>query len=292
MGATYSIRDLEALSGIKAHTIRIWEQRYGIMHALRTDTNIRFYNEVELRYLMSLALLNRNGYKISKLAKLSHEEVSLLVTELINAPTAFNNQIEALTISTIAFDEVKFEKILNTCILQIGFEETIKQVVFPYLDKLGMLWIAGAVMAAQEHFMTQLLRQKLLVAIDGQQVKYNEKSKEFVLFLPNGEWHELSLLFLNYLLKTQHHKVIYLGPSVPLDDILKVGETLNPDVFFTIMTTTPSSFTVTDYLNKIACKFPNSTVYLGGAQATNYLKSLEPNVVVLSDMNNVLDRFQ
>ncbi|MBK8343865.1 MAG: MerR family transcriptional regulator [Bacteroidetes bacterium] len=292
MAAIYSIRDLESLSGIKAHTIRIWEHRYGILKAHRTETNIRYYSESELKYLMSLALLNRNGHKISKLAILSQEEVSALVGDMINQPREFINQIEGLTIATIAYDEEKFEKILNTCILQMGFEETIKKVVFPYLEKLGMLWVSGTVIAAQEHFMTQLLRQKLIVAIDGQSTKYDEHSKEFVLFLPNGEWHELSLLFLSYLLKTHNHKVVYLGPSVPINDVIQVGESLHPDGFYTIITAHPTAFTVSDYLNKLAATFPESKVFVSGAQTINAIKGLESNVYVISNLETVVERLE
>lgn len=292
MAAIYSIRDLESLSGIKAHTIRIWEQRYGILNASRTETNIRYYSESELKYLMSLALLNRNGYKISKLAKMTHEQVSALVTAMIQAPNEFNNQIEGLTIATIAFDEEKFEKILNTCILQLGFEDAVKKVVFPYLQKLGMLWVSGTIIAAQEHFMTQLLRQKLLVAIDGQSTKYDDQTREFVLFLPNGEWHELSLLFLSYLLKSRNHKVVYLGPSVPLNDVIQVGETLQPDGFYTIITTNPTAFTVSDYLNKLADKFPGSKVFVSGSQTIAPIKGLSANVFVIESLETVVAQLE
>lgn len=292
MPSVYSIRDLENLSGIKAHTIRIWEQRYGILNANRTETNIRYYSEAELKYLMSLALLNRSGFKISKLAVLSQPEISKLVADKINTPTEYTLQIEGLTLATIEYDEEKFEKILNTCILQIGFEETIKKVVFQYLEKLGMLWISGTIMAAQEHFMTQLLRQKLLVAIDGQHTKYDVHSKEFVLFLPNGEWHELSLLFLSYMLKARNHKVIYLGPSVPLQDLLRVGETLSPDGFYTIITTNPSTFTIADYLNKIGSSFPKSKIFVSGPQVANPIKGLLDNVYPLSSMESAVSSLE
>ncbi len=292
MSAIYSIRDLESLSGIKAHTIRIWEHRYGILKAHRTETNIRYYSESELKYLMSLALLNRNGHKISKLAVLSQEDVAALVGDMINQPREFINQIEGLTIATIAYDEEKFEKILNTCILQMGFEETIKKVVFPYLEKLGMLWVSGTVIAAQEHFMTQLLRQKLIVAIDGQSAKYDEHSKEFVLFLPNGEWHELSLLFLCYLLKSHNHKVVYLGPSVPINDVIQVGESLHPDGFYTIITSHPTAFTLSEYLNKLATNFPESKVFVSGAQTVNPIKGLETNVFVINNLETVVENLE
>lgn len=292
MSAIYSIRDLESLSGIKAHTIRIWEQRYGILKAARTETNIRYYSEAELKYLMSLALLNRNGFKISKLAKLTQEEVAEMVEKMINAPQEYTVQIEGLVLATMAYDEEKFDKILNTCILQMGFEFTVRKVVFPYLEKLGMLWVSGSVMAAQEHFMTQLLRQKLVVAIDGQTPHYTAATRTFVLFLPNGEWHELSLLFLQYLLKANGHRVIYLGPSVPLQDVLQVGESLHPDAFYTILTTNPNGYQIVDYLNKLAGGFPKSAVFASGAQVMGPMRGLNPNVHIIQELEQVVGRVE
>lgn len=292
MAAIYSIRELEHLSGIKAHTIRIWEQRYGILKAARTETNIRYYSEAELKYLMSLALLNRNGYKISKLAKMSQDQVATLVEDMVNAPSEFGAQIEGLVLATMSYDEERFDKILNTCILQIGFESTVTKVVFPYLEKVGIMWVSGTIISAQEHFMTQLLRQKLLVAIDGQSNRQSESTRTVVLFLPNGEWHELSLLFLHYLLKVHQHRVIYLGSSVPLNDVIQVGETLQPQAFFTIITTNPIGYSITDYLNKLATSFPASKVFVSGAQMQHPPKGLASNVRVVSMLERVLPEIE
>lgn len=290
MATIYNIRDLESLSGIKAHTIRIWEQRYGILKAGRTETNIRYYSEHDLRHLMSLAFLNRNGFKISKLAHLSDTEVSDLVGKMMEVPAEFNNQIDGLTMATIDYDEEKFERIIDTCILQMGFEETIRRVVVPFLQRLGMLWVSGTVIAGQEHFMTQLLRQKILVAIDGQPRLYKSDAKKFLLFLPNGEWHELSLLFLSYLLKTRSYRVIYLGPSVPLNDVISVAETQQPDCFYTIMTVTPTGFSVQEYLQKLAGHFPSSKVMVSGNQVMTPPKNLPANVYIINDLYQAMDQ--
>ena len=289
MSATYSIKDLETLSGIKAHTIRIWEHRYGILKAQRTNTNIRFYTEDELKYLMSLALLNRHGYKISKLAHLSHEEVSRLVQQMIETPTEFNQQISALILATVEFNEEKFEKVLSTSFIQLGFEEAMKKVVFPFLEKIGMLWVSGSVIAAQEHFISQIIRQKIIVAIDGQVSRWSGVSKKFVLFLPNSEWHELSLLFLYYMLKSRSQRVIYLGASVPLEDVIEVGKAVKPDYFYTIITSVPHGYTVKDYLNKLGTEFPEALVMASGLQLLDPPKDLATNVNVLSGMPSVLN---
>jgi DNA-binding transcriptional MerR regulator len=292
MATIYSIRDLESLSGIKAHTIRIWEQRYGILKAQRTTTNIRFYTEDELKYLMSLALLNRHGFKISKLAGFSQAEVSKQVQEMIETPTEFDQHISGLTLATIEFNEEKFEKILSTSFIQLGFEEAMKKVVFPFLEKVGMLWVSGAIIAAQEHFISQLIRQKIIVAIDGEVSTWQPTSKKFILFLPNGEWHELSLLFLYYLLKSRSQKVIYLGSSVPLKDVIEVGKVVKPDYFYTIITAVPQGYSVKNYLNQLAEEFPASTVYSSGLQMSDPPKELLSNITILNGLPAVMKQLE
>ncbi|MEZ5013821.1 MAG: MerR family transcriptional regulator [Chitinophagales bacterium] len=288
MSAIYSIRDLEQLSGIKAHTIRIWEQRYGILQAGRTDTNIRFYDESELRHMLQLALLNRHGFKISKLAAMDQKELGEKVQELIDSPQAFSVQIEALVLATIAFDAEKCEKILHTAILQMGLEGAMLKVVLPFLEKLGMLWVAGNVIAAQEHFISQIIRQKLIVAIDGQSSKVQPDAKRFVLFLPNGEWHEINLLFLCFMLRARGQEVFYLGSSVPLQDVIQTGEIRMPDAYYTIITSPPSGYSEKDYLNTLADHFPKSTVYVSGARMQDVPRGLSGNVEVLRSREDVL----
>lgn len=288
MSITYSIKDLETYSGIKAHTIRIWEQRYGILKAARTSTNIRYYTEDELRYLMSLSLLNRKGYKISVLAGMTQEEIMASIKKLSKSNEDFKIQIEALIEATIAFDEMQFIQIFNTAEKKIGFEKTIMQIVFPFLEKLGIMWVAGNILVAQEHFISHLIRQKLFCGIDSNNHKPKSGSKRFLLFLPNGDWHEISLLFLHYLLKVRHQKVTYLGPSVPIKEVITVGKRLNPDCFYTIMTNVPHNNSVGEYLNTLANKFPESTIFASGVQLFNPPRFLKKNVVILDTMDNVL----
>jgi len=165
--STYSIKDLEHLTGIKAHTIRIWEQRYDILSPKRTDTNIRYYDSTDLKHMLNIALLNNNGYKISKIAKMSQEEVFEAVLQTIDKNNNYSDQINALTVAMIDLNEAQFEKIMSTNILQIGFEDTMLNIIYPFLTKIGFLWQIDSINPAQEHFMTNLIRQKLIVAIDG-----------------------------------------------------------------------------------------------------------------------------
>ena len=164
--AIYSIKDLEKLTGIKAHTIRIWEQRYQIVMPKRTRTNIRYYDDNDLKYLLNVALLNKNGTKISKIAKMGEQEIAVKVAELSEVSFENTTQLDALTISMIEMDEYKFDKIISTNIDQLGFEKTMIEIINPFLEKLSVLWLTGSINPAQEHFISCLIRQKIIVAID------------------------------------------------------------------------------------------------------------------------------
>jgi DNA-binding transcriptional MerR regulator len=164
--AVYSIRDLEKLSGIKAHTIRIWEQRYGIIEPQRTKTNIRYYQDEDLKFLLNIALLNKNGIKISKIAKMTKGEVAEKVAAISEINFEYGTQLDALTISMIEMDEFKFDRIVSTNIQQLGFERTMLEIIYPFLDKLSLLWLTGSINPVQENFMSYLIRQKIIVAID------------------------------------------------------------------------------------------------------------------------------
>ena len=217
--ANYSIRDLEKLSGIKAHTLRIWEKRYKLLEPKRTLTNIRYYDDSDLKRMLNIALLNRNGYKVSKIAELDSAEICKRISELNEKSTNIANRIENLVISMIELDEEKFRRILSEDISSYGFEYTIIHIIYPFFEKIGILWQTGTINPAQEHFISNLIRQKLMTAIDGISVHDPASSKSFLIFLPEGELHEIGLLFYYYLARKNGHKVIYLGQSVPFNDL-------------------------------------------------------------------------
>ncbi|MCH6200546.1 MerR family transcriptional regulator [Aquiflexum sp. LQ15W] len=262
--STYSIKDLEQLSGIKAHTLRIWEQRYNLLHPMRTDTNIRFYDDASLKLILNVALLNDNGYKISKIANMSEAEMREEVVKLTEKTLTHDDQIHALTICMIEMDEDRFEKVLSTNILKIGFEQTMLNIIYPFMSKIGVLWQTGAINPAQEHFMSNLIRQKLIVAIDGQ--IYKGGGKKFLLYLPEGELHEISILFAAYLIKLKGHKLIYLGQNTPDEDLQIVYRLHQPEFLMTIITTSPNSDEIQDYIYSISERFQKSEIILSGYQ--------------------------
>lgn len=278
--STYSIKDLEQLSGIKAHTLRIWEQRYSLLSPKRTDTNIRYYDDRDLKLILNVALLNDNGFKISKIASMDSAQIKAEVLRLSEQVLDFDDQIHLLTLCMIEMDEERFEDVLSNNIVQLGFSQTMLGIVYPFLNKIGILWQTGAINPAQEHFISNLVRQKLIVAIDGQ--SHQQDGKKFLLFLPEGELHEISLLFSCFLIKSRGHRVVYLGQSTPLIDLEFVYHLHQPDYLLTVMTTTPAFDQVENYLHSLAEKFAKAKILATGHQVLSQDHSLPPVVQLFS----------
>lgn len=285
--STYSIKDLEQLSGIKAHTLRIWEQRHKLLCPKRTETNIRYYDDSDLKLILNVALLNDNGFKISKIASMSPIEMREEVVKLTERSLTHDDQIHALTICMIEIDEERFDKVLSTNILKLGFEQTMLNIIYPFMSKIGVLWQTGAINPAQEHFISNLIRQKLIVAIDGQ--ISHEGGKKFLLFLPEGELHEVSILFATYLIKSKGHKVIYLGQNTPKDDLISVYKLHEPEYLFTVITSSPSSEYAQEYLNALSKQFENAQILVTGYQVIGQDLSFPPNVKLLNYIKEIKD---
>jgi MerR family transcriptional regulator, light-induced transcriptional regulator len=284
----YSIKDLEQLSGIKAHTLRIWEQRYNIINPKRTDTNIRTYNDQDLKLVLNIALLKDHDYKISEIAKMNLEELNREIMAISDKQLNYPDQIHALTLSMIDLDEERFEKIMSTNILQFGFENTMINIIYPFLSRIGTLWVTGSIGPAQEHFITNLIRQKLIVAIDGQVLKLDANSKKFVLFLPEGELHEIGLLFANYILRARNNKVIYLGQSLPFNEVVFVGELHKPDYIFSSITSVPGQEDIQPFVTKLCTQFPDTKVLLTGYQVIGQDLELPPNGEIITNVRQLM----
>jgi DNA-binding transcriptional MerR regulator len=287
--AVYSIKDLEKLSGIKAHTIRAWEQRYNIVEPKRTRTNIRFYNEDDLKYLLNIAMLNKNGFKISKIAKMSKTEIAHEVAEISEVRFDNDTQLDALTISMIEMDEYKFDKIISTNIDQLGFEKTMIDVINPFLDKLSVLWLTGSINPAQEHFISCLIRQKLIVAIDKLPFEQSEDANKYLVFLPEGEIHELSLLFLTYLLRERGNKVIYLGQNIPFDDLKAVYNIHQPEYICTMFSGSFTKEPVQDFIHRLTVSFPQTHILVSGYQVLAYPIQLPERSTIIESFDHFID---
>lgn len=262
----YFIKDIENITGIKAYTLRIWEQRYGMLVPKRTETNIRYYEEADLKYMMNIAILNANGIKISRIAQMDRDEVQRKTLSISENNSGQQSQISTLTSAMFDFDEREFNKTLSINILQLGMEQTTTQIIFPFLQHLGVMWLSGTIHIAHEHFITNLIKQRIFVAIDQLNIIPNANAKKFLLFLPNGENHELSLLLASYLLRANGKNVLYLGTSTPLEDLNKIHKLHNPDYVFCALTNPNSSMPVQVYLNTLSRSWPNTQILVTGSQ--------------------------
>lgn len=277
----YSIKDLEQLSGIKAHTIRIWEKRYNLFEPERTPTNIRYYSDEDLKKLLNVTILNRNGYKISNIVSMDNHEMNDRIIEISDSFHDFTNQIEQLTLAMIDFDEVRFERVLSSSVIKIGFDETVTRILYPFFERIGVLWQIGTIYPAQEHFVSNLIRQKIIIAIDGQIGNYKENPSTFLLFLPPNEWHELGILFYNYLIRKAGHNVIYLGQSLPLEDLAEIKSKQKIDYLLTSFTSPLSNKKYAELINQICDSFKENKVYLTGIQVTAHDLTYPSNIEII-----------
>jgi MerR family transcriptional regulator, light-induced transcriptional regulator len=260
----YSIKDLELMSGIKAHTLRIWEQRYNILKPERTDTNIRYYSNTDLRRILNISILNKNGHKISSIAELTDLDLTKQVEGYLNNYLNESDQIESLYISLLDLNEERFENTLNNSIAKLGFENTIEKIVFPFLRHLGNMWQVGAISPAQEHYISNLIRQKIIANIDRLVPEINEKAKTYLFFLPSKELHEMGLLYLHYVTKARGHKCVYLGQSVPLEDLISITKSVKPDVLTSIFTNPTEESELEEYLKDCEAALPQQDFYVSG----------------------------
>ncbi len=264
---SYSIKDLEKITGIKAHTIRIWEKRYGIVKPSRTLTNIRSYSDENLRHLMNVAILNKYGHKISNIQGMSAAEISESVLSLGNQDLDNDYQVDNLVMAMVEIDEQRFDKIISSSIIKNGIDDTFENLLNKFLHKVGILWQIGVINPAQEHFITQLIRQKFILAIDAKH-EIRENAKSFLLFLPENEYHELGLLYLNLLIRKAGHKVFYLGQNVPVRNLKCIFELHPIDYILTSITSNQSKEALLTLFSEINELYRDKKILVGG----NFIK--------------------
>ena len=273
----FTIKDLENLSGIKAHTIRIWEQRYSFLKPSRTDTNIRYYSNDDLKTILNISLLNKYGYKISHINNMSVNDVQARVAELNLAGAQQERIVNELIQVMVDLDISGFEKIIDKQIAANGIEKVILRLIFPFFERIGILWQTGHINPAQEHLTTNIIRQKLIVGID--QAKPVLKTKRsFLLFLPEREHHELGLLLVYYLLKKRGAEVFYIGANVPLKDAQFVNDTKKPDFIYIHLTSTSPGFNFEKFLRQTSEKILKTKIIISGFPTYGYKRSLPKNV--------------
>lgn len=285
---SFTIKDLENLSGIKAHTIRIWEQRYSFLKPGRTDTNIRFYSNEELKKLLNVALLNKYGFKISHIDRMNEGEIKERILSLNQLEAQQERIVNTLIQNMVDLDMESFESTLNNFISIRGIEKTILQIIFPYLEKIGILWMTNHINPAQEHLVSNIIRQKLISGTEdiNNRVKIN---KSVLLFLPEGEYHELGLLFMNYLLKNRGVNTIYLGCSIPANDVEYVVKLKKPDYLYTHLTTVGPKFNFDKFITNVNKKFIDTPMIVSGQLTHTYEKKIHPPVHFKKSYSEVME---
>jgi len=259
----YSIKELERLSGIRAHTIRIWEKRHNLVNPQRTETNIRFYSDDDLKKIINVSVLNNHGIKISKIANLSPAEINKRVSELSESKKSIDIYIEQLIVAMIDMEEEKFNEIMGKLSLKYGFERMMLEIIYPFLEKIGLLWLTDNITPAQEHFISNLIRNKLIVAIDNLPLP-GKDAQRVVLFLPENELHEIGLLFYCYISKKAGLRTYYLGQTVPYLSLKSICDEHNPEILVSSFTSLPQSHAIQGYVNRLAAEFPKAKVFLTG----------------------------
>jgi len=290
--AAYSINDLEKITGIKAHTIRIWEKRYEVVQPLRTPTNIRFYSENDLIRLLNISTLNKQGFRISEIVAMSPDEIAGKISEFSSSGANFENHVNNLVLAMLNLDADLFEKVFSGAILKVGFEKTITQIVYPLLEKIGIFWQIGTINPGQEHFIANLIRQKLIAAIDKQTNRLLANHKKFLLFLPEKEYHELGLLFLHYLIRKNGHKSYFLGQNVPSVVLAEVCAKTHVDFLVTYLIASITKKEIPKYLQKLSEAFPDKTICVTGIQVRENTFQLPSNVIAFNTSFELLEIVQ
>jgi len=284
----FTIKDLENLTGVKAHTIRIWEQRYGFLKPQRTDTNIRYYNNQELKAILNIALLNKYGYKISHIDRMSEAEVKEKILALANTQAQQERIINELIQQMIDLDLDKFEETLDNYIASHGIEKSINQIIFPFMERIGVLWMTDHINPAQEHLVSNIIRQKLIVGTESINT-HLKMNKCVLLFLPEGEYHELGLLFIQYLLKSRGINTLYLGANVPVEDVVYVVKLKKPNYIYSHLTSVSNGFSFEKFLTNATKKFETTPVIISGRLTQAYEKKIPPKINFKRSLGEVME---
>ena len=281
----YTIKELEKVSGVKAHTIRIWEKRYNLLTPRRTDTNIRYYDNAQLKKLINVGILLENGRKISYIGNLKEEQIqaeikSIMEVEPTQKSTLHELYVKELLVHTINFDKPGFDKTFDACILKFGLELSIEQILYPLLNQIGQLWLSDEINPAQEHFLSAIAKQKLFAAVDGLRPEGNSGSK-FILFLPDNEDHEIGLLYANYLLMKQGISSTYLGPRTPLEHLKTAVGVIQPSHLLFSMTAHVSEEYSLAYFSELSQNFPDQKILVFGNIKLIPMDALAANIMML-----------
>jgi DNA-binding transcriptional MerR regulator len=285
--SSYTIKDLEQISGIKAHTIRIWEQRYHFLQPQRTETNIRSYSADELKVILNVSLLNKYGYKISHIDKMTQTDIEERILGLNQFDAEKERLVNGLIKDMVSLNMHSFEKQLDTYIAQKGIERTITDIIFSFLERVGVLWITNHINPAQEHLASNIIRQKIILGIE-RLPNILQSSKHIVLFMPEGEYHEVGLLFVHFILKQKGYSIDYLGANVPTVDLKYLTEFKKVDYLYTHITAPIKGFKMAKFLEQLVNINQNIPVVISGQLAQEFKGAVKPNIHLMRTLTETM----
>jgi len=281
----FSIKDLENISGVKAHTIRIWEKRYNLLQPKRTETNIRHYDLHNLQKLLNISFLNNNGFKISKIDALNESELAPKTRELAFLGKSDSQAIVAFKLAMLNFDQTLFYNTYNGLLEEKTFRQIFYDVFLPLLYDLGMLWQTNSITSSHEHFLTVHIKQKILIHIERlQSIDPRPSDKTFVLFIPENETHDLGLLFINYEILNLGYHTIFLGENIPLGNLKHINKLYDDITYISYFTVKPNDNSIQKYLKKFSkhyLKNSNNKAKLIGHKTRNINPSKIPDQIKL-----------
>lgn len=287
---SYQISDLERLTGIRSHTIRIWERRYKMIEPHRTSTNIRYYDDEQVKKLLNISTLISSGMKISKIAALSDKQIGQHIHGLektVSEDSICEGFINNLTASMLTFDEPAFEKVLSSAIVRFGMYESMIRVFYPFLKKTGLMWSSSEAMPVQEHFASAIIRRKLIVAIDGLPAP-SKKSKIFLLFLPSKEWHETGLLLSDFIIRSKGFKTIYLSQNVPVQNLQDVINNVKPSHLLTLYIARQDKEKLHAEMYDVALRNKGCQLLIGGSPGLLQTVKKAKNIHILSSPSDLI----
>ena len=283
----YSIHDLDKLSGIKAHTIRVWERRFRIVTPKRTGTNRRRYDDDDLRKIINISVLRRNGFRISDIAKFSNDEIEAKVSFLSKEVFHHDTQIDALVMAMVSHNEKAVNDILVRSMMNRGLEETMANIVFPFLTRIGIMWQTGSADIVSEHFISNIFRQKIIASIDSLSPVLKPERKRIISFLPENELHEIGLLFFNYLIKKMGHESLYLGQSTPLSALVAANINWKADIIITGLMSGFPGVRNDEYLGTLVKSFPEQKILVFGELAKSATMMNGENVFPIHNVEDL-----
>ena len=286
---TYTIKDLEQISGIKAHTIRIWEQRYHFLQPQRTETNIRTYSGEELKTILNVSLLNKYGFKISHIDKMSLDQMEEKILTLNQFDAQKERVVNEMIKDMVSLNMVNFERQLDLYIGQKGIDKTITEIIFLFLERVGILWVTNHINPAQEHLASNIIRQKIILGIEKLPKITQYHDKRIVLFLPEGEYHEIGILYVHFLLKQKGIYIDYLGTNTPILDLAYLATHQKIDYFYSHITSPAKSFKLNKFLEGITTQVNNVPVLISGQLLQTYKGPLASNIQLLKSLADTTD---